>query len=144
MIMDRFQNVEELDEFFDVLHKKIEHICDLLDETVGPYTIEAGMIDIEWEEYSCSCCPPDRGSHSFPTDYLLMSDEEILKTEQGKKAEAQRLRREREAKALKERALRNAQERYNRAKNKIKTAQSEAEKELREAERELARFGGGA
>lgn len=135
-------SIEQLDSFLNSLHWRIEKICELLGEEYGPYSLEGGMIEIEWEDYRCSCCPPDRGSHSFPSEYLTMPDEKILETEKGKKAEAERRRKEREMKERKAQALRSAQARLQRAKSNVNTAQSKAEKELKEAQRELERLQG--
>tara|TARA_R110000824_G_scaffold112734_1_gene262063 strand:- start:1061 stop:1480 length:420 start_codon:yes stop_codon:yes gene_type:complete len=129
-------STEALDDLLDELGERISHIGEMFGWEAEYYTIDSNSIELYWTENHCSCCGTEHHYESFPSSYLTMPDEDIMKTEEGKKVEAARLEAERE----KAEAIRTAERRVAEALKKTQTAEAEAKQRLARAQADLARM----
>jgi hypothetical protein len=141
-----FTDEDELKSAVNWIAEQIGRVCNVLDYDMDYFTLDGDEIETHWSRPACSrgCCGWESGSDSFPLSYLLLPDEELKKTEEGRKLEAERKQREAEEAARKKRELEEARRRLQQAQAKARTAEKDAENELKEAQRQLARLEGSA
>jgi len=137
---------EEFAEIAEGISERIAHVGEVLDYDVDSYDISNGEVEVHYSRPACSsgCCGWESGSETFPLSYLFLSDEELKKTEEGRKLDEERQRKERESATRQKRELEEARRRLQQAEAKARTAEQDAAKELKEAQRKLQSLEGQA
>ena len=134
----------QVEAFAKAIDQRVHEVCDLLGYDCHYYDLDEGdSVEVFWEHDShCSCCSNERGYNTFSFDYLCMTDDEIRQTKAGEKVAAERRAAERKRAEDERRRTYQAHDRLQKAKQRVRTAQTDADRELAQAERDVAALQG--